>query len=335
MKLFLEILLIFLASVNLLMTRFALVKLGHTTTPLLWFIKVVTSAVSPLLLVFGLLVAIIALIFNSTPLVVIATCSVLLYLIHIVQATRAPDASTGLENMFNENRPTYIEPERKSLFLRKRYVLWLPKSPEPIFEQDIPFYTVADTSRSLLCDIWQPPKTIKNSGLAFIYLHGSAWTILDKDFGTRTFFRHLASQGHVIMDVAYRLFPEADFMGMVHDTKHAIAWMKAHAPAYDINLERIIVGGGSAGAHLALLAAYTASSNQPTPTDLKGVDLGVYGVISLYGQSDLLATYYHTGQHLNTGASDGKKKKNGFSSMPSWIEKRMDKDFHDLSLIKT
>jgi hypothetical protein len=43
MKLFFEILIIFLASVNLLLTRFALVRLKQPTTVPLWLIKVFTS----------------------------------------------------------------------------------------------------------------------------------------------------------------------------------------------------------------------------------------------------------------------------------------------------
>jgi acetyl esterase/lipase len=132
--------------------------------------------------------------------------------------------------------------------------------------------------------------------------------------------------------VAYRLFPETDFMGMVHDTKHAIAWMKANAAVYGINPQKIIVGGGSAGTHLALLAAYTASGRQLTPKDLNQVDLSVHGVISLYGQSDLVATYYHTCQHLFTHSSIGKQNKSG--GMPSWIKKRMGNDFHRIGFDK-
>ena len=185
----------------------------------------------------------------------------------------------------------------------------LPASPDPIFIRNISFHTIAGKNRELLCDIWQPPYNIIHSGLAFIYLHGSAWTVLDKDFGTRIFFRRLASQGHVIMDVAYRLFPETDFMGMVHDTKYAIAWMKANAVAYGVNPDRIVIGGGSAGAHIALLAAYTSQNSQFMPTDLEKVDLNVRGVISLYGQADLKATYYHTCQHLTSHSALAKKKK--------------------------
>ena len=38
-----------------------------------------------------------------------------------------------------------------------------------------------------------------------------------KDVGTRRFFRHLAGQGHVVMDVAYTLAPRAQLRAMVAD----------------------------------------------------------------------------------------------------------------------
>jgi len=41
-----------------------------------------------------------------------------------------------------------------------------------------------------------------------IYLHGGAWQSFDKDVGTRPFFRHLTSLGHVVMDVSYRMVRE-------------------------------------------------------------------------------------------------------------------------------
>jgi acetyl esterase/lipase len=118
------------------------------------------------------------------------------------------------------------------------------------------------------------------SGLAFIYLHGGAWYFLDKDLGTRPFFRHLAAQGHVIMDVDYRLAPETDIMGMVNDVKRAIVWMKENAYTYGVNPNRIVVGGGSSGGHLALLSAYTTKNLRFTPKELEGKDISVCAVIS-------------------------------------------------------
>ena len=170
MNLFFEILLVILASGILLMSRFALIKINQPTTLTLWTVKVFTSALSPLLLLTGLLITVIGLVFNSTLVTAIAGCSVILYFIHIFQTTRPPDQSTAPERIVSEG------------LLPRRYVFWLPKSPMPVFEQDIPFYTIPGTDRSLLCDTWQPPKGSRRSGLAFIYLHGSAWTFLDKDF---------------------------------------------------------------------------------------------------------------------------------------------------------
>jgi acetyl esterase/lipase len=100
------------------------------------------------------------------------------------------------------------------------------------------------------------------------------------------------------MDVAYRLYPETDMLGMVGDAKRAIAWMKAQGPAYGVNPERVVVAGGSAGGHLALLAAYTPRENALTPDDVGETDLSVRAVISCYGPTDLRAYYDHTRQSI-------------------------------------
>ena len=161
-------------------------------------------------------------------------------------------------------------------------------SPEPSWERDIAFWTIPDTERKLLCDLWRPGNG-NVSGLAIIYFHGSAWHMLDKDFLTRPFFRHLVAQGHTVMDVAYRLCPEVDIYGMIGDVKRAIAWMKANASRYGVDPKKIVLGGGSAGCHLALLAAYTPQLPELTPADIEDADLSACGVISYYGPTDLLA----------------------------------------------
>ena len=334
MKLFFEILIIFLASLNLLLTWLVLFGLHQPTTLFLWVIKVFTSAISPLLFLVGVLFTASGFFLNSLPAIALGSFSALVYLLHIIIITRAPNPSTGLEQAFGLQWKNNVPPEIKSNFLSRRYVFRLSKSPDPILKQNISFYTIPNSNRELLCDVWQPPESVKRSGLAFIYMHGSAWAVLDKDFGTRPFFRHLANQGHVVMDIAYRLFPETDLMGMVHDAKHAIAWMKANAPSYGVNPRRITIGGGSAGGHIALLAAYTDQNKQLMPTDLESVDVSVRGVISLYGQSDLAATYYHTAQHLATHSSLARKKEGESGGMPPWVQKSMGANIHRLGFDK-
>jgi acetyl esterase/lipase len=179
---------------------------------------------------------------------------------------------------------------------RHRWTWPLPPAPTPRWQRDVPFWTLSDAGCTLLCDLWQPPCDVAPSGLALVYLHGSAWSVLDKDVGTRPFFRHLAAQGHVVMDVAYRLYPETDLRGMVGDARRAIAWIKAHAPDYGVNPRRVVLAGASAGGHLALLAAYTAGLPALTPDDVGETDVSVRAVISCYGPTDLAAYYDYTRQ---------------------------------------
>jgi acetyl esterase/lipase len=122
----------------------------------------------------------------------------------------------------------------------------------------------------LLCDVWQPGSGIEHTGLAMIYLHPGGWQNVDKDTGTLPFFSYLVAKGHLVMDVSYRLCHETDMWGMIGDVKRAIAWMKANAGEYGVDPERVVVSGGSAGGHLALLAGYTPNHPQLDPEDVRG-----------------------------------------------------------------
>jgi len=138
----------------------------------------------------------------------------------------------------------------------------------------------------------------------------------------------------VVMDVAYRMAPETDMMGMIHDAKRAIAWMKESGSRYGIHPDKIIIGGGSAGGHLALMAAYTAHEYVFTPIDLEGKDITVDSVISLYGPSDLTSMYYHLNQHLTTRSIGGKSKKAPPTQMPGWLMRKMGKEYYRLHMEK-
>jgi acetyl esterase/lipase len=117
---------------------------------------------------------------------------------------------------------------------------------------------------------------------------------------TRSMFGHLARHGHVIMDVAYRLCPDVDFFEMLGDVKRAVAWMKSHAEEYRVDPKRVVLAGGSAGGHLALMSAYAPDDPALTPADLLNTDLSVRAVVSLYGPTDLRSTFQF-GWSLDTG----------------------------------
>ena len=175
--------------------------------------------------------------------------------------------------------------QRAEAMLQDRWRWTLPGGAEPRWERDVVYWRLAESDRDLLADLWQPPKGVETSGLALIYVHGGYYEMLDKDSGTRPLFGHLARQGHVVMDISYRLVDETDIFGMVDDVKRAIAWMKDHALGYGVDPEKIVLAGASNGGNLSLLAAYTAGHPQMTPDDVD-TDTSVRAVVAYYGVHD-------------------------------------------------
>lgn len=182
---------------------------------------------------------------------------------------RIMTAHDGFDRAFGINWKERIRPQSEQHMLRRRWSWRVPHAPEPRWVRDLAFWTIPGSDRNLLCDLWQPPAGVATSGTAIVYLHGGAWYLLDKDVLTRLFFRQLAAQGHVIMDVAYRCCPEVDVVGMVGDAKRAIAWMKAHASEFGVRPEQVVLAGASSGGHIALLAAYNPNHASLTPAELR------------------------------------------------------------------
>ena len=167
--------------------------------------------------------------------------------------------------------------------LQHRRSMRLPRVPAPRWARDVPFWTIPGTDRQLLADIWEPAAGVERTGTAIVYLYGGSWHFFDKDVLTRPLFRQLTAQGHVVMDAAHRSCPETDVIGMVGDVHRAVAWIKANAERYGIDPERVVVMGGSSGAHIALLAAYAPHEPKLVPEELHGADTSVMAVVSWYG----------------------------------------------------
>ena len=285
-----------LSAISLLMSILLIVNLKSPLGVLVWFPKLAAGALSPIWALMGAAGTVIGLIYGAfwaLPMGIIGAGTMFFYLWRCIRD------HNGFEEALGSGWEDQLPPEsvRKMVQKRRMWFLNMKASPDPICERDIQFWTVPGTDRQLLCDVWRPADG-DVSGLGFIYFHGSGWYLFDKDLGTRPFFRHLVAQGHTVMDVAYRLCPEVDIYGMIEDVQRAIVWMKAEASHYGVDAEKIVLGGGSAGGHLALLEAYAPGHPELTPDDLKSADLSVRGVISYYGPTDLLAMYQHTNQHI-------------------------------------
>jgi acetyl esterase/lipase len=177
----------------------------------------------------------------------------------------------------------------------KKYRLIQPIPPAANGTRDLILQPGIDGKAPLLADLWEPAEVTPRSGLAVIYLHGGAWQAMDKDILTEPLFRRLANQGHVILDVAYPLAPEADLNQMLGQVKCAILWMKDHAKKYKVNPERIVMMGVSGGAHLALMAAY-APDHPAFQHIAQGADMSIHAVISMFGVTDMAAFFEEYGK---------------------------------------
>lgn len=100
-----------------------------------------------------------------------------------------------------------------------------------------------------------------------LYLHGGGFVTGSKLLGARPLLYRLAHHGWVCASANYRL--RTAYSDSLADAKQAIAWLRDHADELGADPARLVVAGGSAGAHLAATIALTDDS--------------ISGAIGLYG----------------------------------------------------
>jgi len=164
-----------------------------------------------------------------------------------------------------------------------------PKEEAKRFEvqasQDIVYYEIdkdPDRERHQL-DVFRPKG--KDGCPVLVFFHGGGWVIGQKDdyfgiYGYGTIARCLAERGLVVVLPNYRLSPGVRHPEHVKDAARAMAWTCRNIQRYGGDLRQIVVGGHSAGGHLASLLAtderYLKEVGR-SARDLRGV-IGVSGV---------------------------------------------------------
>jgi acetyl esterase/lipase len=156
-------------------------------------------------------------------------------------------------------------------------------------------YATVD-GQPLALDVYLPTtqSTRRAAGFpAVIVVHGGGWSADDKG-GAPLASAWLAARGFAVFDIQYRIAPQPNWRTATGDVKCAIGWVKRHARHTDVDVdsERVTLLGRSAGAHLALLAAYTPD-DPALPPSCEAGDTRVASVISYYGPTDLTWAYAH------------------------------------------
>jgi acetyl esterase/lipase len=97
-----------------------------------------------------------------------------------------------------------------------------------------------------------------------VYFHGGSWSEGKPDWVFPS-CNDLAKDGWVAVSVEYRLAYRHGTLPFesVMDAKSAIRWLRMHAGEYNIDTNRIVVSGNSAGGHLALCTALVRNWNDP------------------------------------------------------------------------
>jgi acetyl esterase len=98
---------------------------------------------------------------------------------------------------------------------------------------------------------------------ALIYLHGGGWalgSIATHDPLCRALANAAAC---TVISVEYRLAPEHKFPAAVEDSFAATEWILGQAATLGLDPARIVIGGDSAGANLAVVAALALHETRP------------------------------------------------------------------------
>ena len=127
-------------------------------------------------------------------------------------------------------------------------------------------------------DVWRPRS--RGSFPILVQIYGGAWQ-RGEPGRDANFANWLASNGWVVFAIDYRHAPAFQWPAQSNDVDSALTWIHAHAGEFDGDTSRVVLMGRSAGAHLAMMAAFRPRR------------MPIRGVVSYYGPIDLVDSYRH------------------------------------------
>lgn len=118
-----------------------------------------------------------------------------------------------------------------------------------------------------------------------LHIHGGGWNHGTKE--SQSGFNLYFKAGFAVANVEYRLVQIAPAPAAIEDVRCALNYLKTHAKELNINPDKIVIEGGSAGAHLALMGGLLENdpifdNNCKNKTDMK-----VAAIISNFAPSGL------------------------------------------------
>lgn len=148
--------------------------------------------------------------------------------------------------------------------------------------QTVRFAKIA--GQDLYADIYLPSSPAEGPSAAVLMMHGGGF-IHGKRSEPNGWDRWLAGRGYTVFDIDYRLAPPPTWNLAAQDAACAMHWIAANAHAYHVDGRRILVGGQSAGAGLALQLAFGIADGTVT-SSCGGAVAKPVAVFALYPPDD-------------------------------------------------
>lgn len=144
--------------------------------------------------------------------------------------------------------------------------------------------------KSLQLDIYRP-KNIEKPLPLLVFIHGGGWRGGERgDY--LPYLIPFALEGYVTATVSYRLIADGPYPACAEDITDALGWFYRNGTNYGYNHDRIALIGGSAGAHLAMLAAYGwGNLHRYNDSSVIAEENHVKVVVEIYGPVDLTTPY--------------------------------------------
>lgn len=142
----------------------------------------------------------------------------------------------------------------------------------------------AEGGRRFELDVYRHRDAPQNSPV-LLQIHGGGWVIGEKEQQGIPLMMHMAARGWTCAAINYPLSPKARWPEHIVAVKQAIAWLRENVHQHGGDPSFIAVTGGSAGGHLAALAALTPNDPQWQP-GFADVDTTVQACVPHYAVYD-------------------------------------------------
>lgn len=212
--------------------------------------------------------------------------------------TPAPVLNAALAEVFDDHRPIAAarhDGVLRTFSARRRYVT-----------ETVSYGPYGGAN---LADIWRRPD-LPRDGKApvLVQVPGGAWMIGQRRPQGAPLMSRLAEQGWICVSLGYRISPRNAWPAHIVDVKRGLSWVKAHIAEYGGDPDFVAITGGSAGGHLAALAALTP--NDPTfQPGFEDADTSVAAAVPIYGRYDWVS-------------ADGPGRRDFLMALRRWVVQR-------------